>query len=758
MIFTIDRNDNQLVKASYNETNQLNLQLKDNDGLIILCELDKDENGQPVPRQDLYGIALAQKLRQEGFRLPIIFTSFLSRRQVYDGKIEREIINTIGHSFVQLPCRAQDLIDEVDKIKATLTDNEFRSVAGQLSDLELYDIQNNYCRRSGIAQQKLHSLNGLKHNNIKDFDGLKKELIEALSNIFTLYNEPVASVESTFNEQYATLNQGNFQEAVTYIEYVCGDLISRKSTDNHSNQILTASNKWSLLLLDDEISSDSELVKELTNRQIKVHCARTVPEAKNILEQDARNQNSITLVVADYRLNDDVNGVKIQQPVQGYSFLKELSSTRRHLKLAALSSLPRKFLIESFKHYGVRVDVFPKKDFMGKKETLSILCDELIMLGEENFLAMARLPKFASDGWCLFEPFYLYHRNSVNYIQNESYVTLKAKSYCDEIKHNPQNYPFSLKGYTVKLEGKSKVPEKEKAFQEFLEKMVCRRVALWYSRHAKTESPAEIHKIIKGNDYKGVETETAAKNQINTNLALAVSEFQNNLTIEEFNWLIYEMGMTEVEAIERQEQSLMDICTPAVEQWFSAHKAYAAFTEDYSPNTFGRIKTLMNQVAVRLIKDRGVLDSFQKLTTSLKATFVKQVPITSERSRTVTLMYNYLVLLSKHNRRVAKLPVATELADTDLEDIKQRAIELAKKKIPDSRESSMAIESIAELEFYDLAQKGESFSNINQYVDILVKAYKEQEYIDPKNKSLDSLKKRSRFEEDEFDLNEDGDW
>lgn len=69
---------------------------KNYSSLIVLCELSWAVTSKTVSLQALQGIELVKELRRQGVNLPIIFTSFLSRKQVYANKLDKAIINTVG--------------------------------------------------------------------------------------------------------------------------------------------------------------------------------------------------------------------------------------------------------------------------------------------------------------------------------------------------------------------------------------------------------------------------------------------------------------------------------------------------------------------------------------------------------------------------------------------------------------------------------------------------------------------------------------
>lgn len=532
--------------------------------LIILCEFNGVTQSEKL--QEMQGIDLAKKFRRNGINVPIIFTSFLSRNQVYANKLERGIINTIGHSFIQLPCTLQQLQEESSKIQS-------------LNELEMYDIVHNYCSLGGIIKMLLHSLNGLQsalNNDSNNAESIKEKIRNAIVQAYQVFNKSANPVLVEFDSRFKDLTSTNLNEAIRFVENMGIELTELYATDGEISSELKAKGIWKLLLLDDEITEEHLLINKLKERDVQVICSRDAQEAESIVE----NETSLSLIISDYRLENEVNGLKIHQSIQGYQFLKQISDGRPgYLRLAALSSLPRKFLMESFKHYGLRVGIYSKKDYLENEATIHLLCDEWVEIGNENAEAITRTPRITSDNWVYFEPFYWYHRNSVNYSANENYINQKAKEYCEGVKEN--KFPFLLTGYTsLNLEGSKAKPSNEKYFQIYQQKCICRRVAIWYTQYNKAWQLRDVHKIIKGNEYTGEEKETTAKNQINSNLALSLNEYPWNMTIEEKHWLMYQMNISEIDKIEKQETAVLKLVSQNLKEWLIENN----LTEDILTN------------------------------------------------------------------------------------------------------------------------------------------------------------------------------
>lgn len=535
-------------------------------GLIILCELDRTDTGHPVSMHEFYGIQLAKRLRKLGLVVPILFLSLLPRAKVFGNKLDRGIINAIGHSFMQLPSTPNQWLERIDDLL-------------RLNPIELYDIVQNYCSDAGTARMILHSLPGMFKTASNGQDE-RHALRGVLQQLYDLFLQDSKGALIDFDLRFATITAANIRNAVRFVESRGEELIEFHAQDTADSQPLAPVGHWKLLLLDDEIDQSSHLLQELTSRRVQCMTARTVDEAQSLLTQDHAAQGLVSVVVSDYRLETMEDGVTIHQTRQGYSFLYELSqgqlprmdsaakipAAQPYFRLVALSALPRKFLMRSFSHYGMRVEIFSKKDYLQNEATIKLLCDRLIEIGNEQWESTSRLLRITAETWKHFDPFYRYHRNSATYSKYEAIIGNRATLYCNGILQDET--PFQLNGYTsLNFDAEKAAPSNPKYFSLFLDKMVCRRVAIWYSVTHNTTDIVEIHKIIKGQNYTGQEKSTTAKNQINTHLALPIDQFPWNMTIEERNWLLHDMGVTDYIGTEAAEQALLHSMSRDLHAW-----------------------------------------------------------------------------------------------------------------------------------------------------------------------------------------------
>lgn len=685
--------------------------------IIILCELIQNEKGETVKRQELYGIELAKKLRRNGKTAPIIFTSFLSRKQVYSNKLERAIINTIGHSFIQLPCTLQQLQEEASRVQP-------------LNELEMYDIVHNYCSLGGIIKMLLHSLNGLQstlNNASNTAEIIKGKIRNAIVQAHEVFNKNADPVLVEFELRFKELTSINLNEAIRFAEYIGTELVEFYATDGEISSKLKAKGNWKLLLLDDEIIEDHLLVNKLQERDVQVICVRNAQEAKSVVE----NETLLSIIVSDYRLENEIKGLKIHQPIQGYQFLKQISDERpEYLRLAALSSLPRKFLMESFKHYGLRVEIYSKKDYLENEATMNLLCDELVEVGNENSEAITRTPRITSDNWIFFEPFYWHHRNSINYAANENYVSQKAKKYCEGVKEN--KFPLHLTGYTsLNLEGDKAKPSNEKSFQIYLQKCICRRVALWYTQYNKSWQLRDVHKIIKGNDYSGEEKETTAKNQINSNLALSLNEYPWNMTIEEKHWLIYQMNILEIENIETQELSVLNTISGKLQAWLDENELienilnkedFSAFfinsKERYGVN-FKILKSFLHQLHLFFVGKDEFINNFHLQIIKWQ----EQMPQT-KASINVLKFASYLEYLRRSLMFTKSITKRVKIKIQSQEEYYENIVNVALTKIPIHEQSEFPTNAL--IFYHSLDHNAHLFSSKNEWVSALLKFHAKQ--------------------------------
>lgn len=548
--------------------------LSDATGLIVLCELNKNEEGEVIPRQNLYGIEFSQKIRRKGFRGVIVFTSFLSRKQVFANKLSRSIINTVGHSFVQLPCTPQDLKKEIEKVQKQLKDPLNPQDDGFLSHLQLYDIKNNYCEKSGIAQQELHVLDGLATRSSLSLEEINAKCKKSLQKVCELFDQSATSCITEYEIQFPKLTKENKSAAFRFVKNYCNDLIERFSS-NKTGSKLNATYPWKLLLLDDEIEQNHPFVTELQNRNIEVIVKHTVDDALLAWDEDHNYHPRIMVGLSDYRLEEVKDGVRVHQSKQGYQFLSTVSRSNRVIKIAVLSALPRKFLFESFKHYGIRTQIYSKKDFpLDKEQAINFLCDEMVTLGEENWSAIQSLPE--TPGWHAMENSYVRYRAHPNYENLERKLSHKLKVNADVFEKSeslPDKFETPSNPYSPKkLKGNIDL---KKDIVHFLNHFESRRIAIWLG--AARNKTLTLDNIISQMAHKRM-SESMRKKIFNA-LGLVLTDYPFGITVEEQNWLQNEMNIPVFKEVSEFRQVLRSILAK-IQDSFMKHSFLKAYLED----------------------------------------------------------------------------------------------------------------------------------------------------------------------------------
>lgn len=510
--------------------------LNELDGIILLCELDTNQQGEKINLQDLYGVEVAKQLRRNNVNIPILFTSFLSRKVICAKKPEREIITTIGHDFIRLPAKTEDLIISLTKIN-------------KLNELELYDIKNSYCSREGMVRELVHRLSNLKYFDLnnKTSDEVKKNIIDAIKDIYSLYsNDPtkfINELEYKFNE----VNEENISEIILEINRQSEKLISDYSP-NILVESVTEKRNWKILWVDDEADGNHRLISFLKKLEVEVILSNSSSKAVDILNNDWVSENRIAVLIADYRLYEiDKDDVKVQQKMQGHSLLKKVVDSERMIRLAALSALPRKFLLRSLREFNIRSEVFSKRDYLEDDNTIKLLCEELIEMGDENEEAVLSIPDDAS-GWKYLKPTYSQYRNWPEYLSMERRISEKAKVYIEYFEKTgklPDPIPFSKSIY-------KKENSIEKNLSKFQSYWLARRIAIWLGG-VKKFSNSQIAEILKNeikSDYKQV---------ISQYLGIRMEDYPFGITVEEKNWLQYYIGIPIYKEIESQGSLISDI-------------------------------------------------------------------------------------------------------------------------------------------------------------------------------------------------------
>lgn len=614
------------------------------DVAIILCELNWTSKGKISNLQDFSGIEMVKELRRVyNLPIPILFTSFLPLNQLFNS--EREILTAIGHGFLQLPATPKEF---TSYLKSHYTDKSGK--VQKLSVMEMNDIKSFYCSKEGILSHELHALNHYLNFNVtaEIHDATYAELLQTIKRVNELFLVDTTHAEMSFQVAFPKLTQENISDAVSHIVRLGNELLKtygEKEVNNSTIEKLGEKYCWKVLLLDDQIDKEHDLVKQMKTNNIQVICVDNADDAENELKKDWKKDNAIMVVIADYRLFENINGIKHHQKVQGYQFLKNIATSDHLVRLVAFSGLQRKFLLNSFKHYNIRTEVKSKTDYLTSKETRQLFSEEIIELAEENWEAIEALPTKCAGFEKYLKDAYKEFRLHPDYNKMESNISITAREYVWEIQQQID------KGEEIRIGAieniKSPLAKTKKDPEAFFKRLqnylTARRIALWLYAANKKGLGAfidsrRIAEILTDQKYP-----TDAYRQIlSTNLGLSLDDFPKNITIEERRWLHYDMQLNIFRDIEQMNPVFIKL-SKVYKEYIAADKSLKeylskskytlnqkykltdysiSFTKDFSPElkTSTDVRVLFLWIAGIIKKDKSILATIKPLVSKLRFT------------------------------------------------------------------------------------------------------------------------------------------
>lgn len=614
------------------------------EAVIILCELNWTSKGGNVSLQELSGIDLAKELRRAyNLSIPILFTSFLPLNKLFNS--EREILTAIGHGFIQLPATPKDF---TNYIKSHFT-NKSEKIQ-KLSVMELNDIKSFYCSKEGILSHELHALNHYLNFNItaENHDAIYIELQQTIKRLHELFLVDSTHAILIFQSDFPQLTKENISDAVSHIVRIGNDLMKtygerEEATSNIEK--LGEKYRWKVLLLDDQIDKQHDLVKQMEINKIQVICVDNANDAEDELKKDWKKDNAIMVIIADYRLFENINGIKHHQKIQGYQFLKNIATSDHLVRLIAFSGLQRKFLLNSFKYYNIRTEVKSKTDYLNSKETRQLFCEEIIELAEENWEAIESLPTKCAGFEKYLKDAYKEFRLHPDYNKIELNVSTTAREFVWEIQQQVENGEEIRIGSieNIRTPFQKKKDSQAAYFRRLENYFIARRISLWLFATLKRKGVyvdnIVIAKIlVNDNLYKP----EASRVLITQSLGLNLSDFPLNITIEERRWLHYDMQLNIFRDIE-QINPVFQKLSMIYKEYISANDTFKqqvtkakfilyhkyklsdyslSFKNDFSPElkTSTDVRVLFLWIANQIRNDKTRHDTIKPLVSKLRFT------------------------------------------------------------------------------------------------------------------------------------------
>lgn len=519
--------------------------------IIILCEINKYEKAGAVNRQALYGIELAKQLRMRGISLPIIFTSFLSRKQLLQQHPQSEILKFVGHGFVQLPASPQNFEDEAGKLET-------------LTPLALKDIQLFACHPDGIINAKIHQLTYLSEKLTSSGPAyVKQELITCIKDVFATFQENSESFATEFENKFSVINKTNVENAIKAVVDIANDQIKVYKRKMGEPVVNVGIKPWKLLLLDDEIGKESKLVKALEDNGVSVLCCNHASEAIKALEKDDTLRGKIPVFITDYRLFEQAgDGVLVQQKMQGYDFLLEVETKfySRAITAIVYSGMARQFLLDNLNNFKIKTEKYSKNDFkVSDAGAINYLVSRVIELGDKNYETLLAFP-LGNQGWKNhLHQYYLQYRNLPDY------ETRERRDVCDYCKEWLDKFRKNLNPPTPMIKGDSfqaKLKDsEEQTMNRFIAYYKTRRLAQYlflYFEFKKSENSRNEVAAVLMPGYKSDIKQTSINGFFSQVLGLSVTEFPFGATIEELYWFEHSMGITVMDDYRRFRQRFND--------------------------------------------------------------------------------------------------------------------------------------------------------------------------------------------------------
>jgi len=518
------------------------------DKVVLLSELKWSVSCHNMMAEMHYGIELLRTYLRAKKKIlaPVLIISKYPESEILRSP-RNYIINAVGQKFKRY--------NPFEKIN---TDNEFTSpYLKPLNQIQLNDLLNNYCCSSGQIGEIIHRAKGSISNIINNDSFCLKEkenksvetLSSALDEIFTI----LPSIDSLYRFKSDLLSK--FKKDIAE-NSVSAEIFLQKheemlrslsyETENKSTPI-AFEYPWKVLLLDDEPDSIRPIINALHSNGIRTIVCSHVDEAQKAIEEDEKNGNFISVIISDYRLFE--SDTTRHQSRQGYDFLLDTSKRDRFTSFVALSGLGRQFLLESFRKYNVRVEVYSKDDLRSSERARQVFAENIVQLGENQYDAICS--QSTSEGWKKDgkKKFYIEHRQRLDYLQSEKMLSDDARRYINHFTYMHQKGGLighqPINDLQTSLEKKNFTDVNINIFRKIL---YARRLVLWLYHIVGLDSEAIYLLLTTGvllNLQNRIDPEKVGNNtkQLMGKLCIKLTEYPNGILIDEKAWFKYQMDV-----------------------------------------------------------------------------------------------------------------------------------------------------------------------------------------------------------------------
>jgi|GEM_PF-6121188 len=407
--------------------------LKTSDSLIVLCELNKDDKGKPIKRSKFYGLKLVQELRRNKYMGKVLFVSFLSEQYFKTKVLNSKIMFFQGHGFHRLPAKPKSWKNKLKKIS-------------ELDSLSLHDCIHHFCGLKGIIDEALHKLKPAILGATKIVD------------IFNRFDKELRAVYTGLNSsfKYDALKSLSFDSISDFylaLEKSLYSLVESNEESLITDNDIIPKYKWSVLWLDDVLKDQKMLKQELEFRGVTVQTASTVKNAILKFNIDQNTNRSISYIISDYRIEP----TKGTYEKQGYQFLKEIAEKNSAIGLMAYSGLRRRFLFNSFEHYGLQVYIHSKLDFLPTEiKDVKYLADIICAYGDKHYKLINNAPQ--GTEWKKMANSYLNYKSSLSFVKHQLEIDTDVKATLSDFILKFQSVKSEEDLWKIRLDQKYDIP------------------------------------------------------------------------------------------------------------------------------------------------------------------------------------------------------------------------------------------------------------------------------------------------------------
>lgn len=428
--------DKRKTKKGNKEENKIN-------GLVVLCELtwglEYKNQYHNSPLYAMSGIEFVMELRRNNCILPVVFVSFLSRKQQLNLSTRYEIISTqiLGHYYLQLPSAPSQWIETLNFSGKNAPEPK-SEVKKELTDIELEDVKSHFCDPEGMLRELNHDL-----RKYLDATKPKTDRDTQFEYVFRKIGDIVGPTAAKVIEEKRSIDHDTdkkYEEKIKSISTSIQEFIAVIKTERPKVSIQTTI--CNVIFLDDEMHIDPRLNKLIELMRINGCNVQQFTDPNEALKEVKDDKdNLIDIIISDHRIWNQMEMPKLMDQPQGYSFLKDCAGQKRTYTYVVFSALDRNFLMTQF---DLKTKTLYKNGVLANESSMLNFVQDIRNWGNSNQNSLAI--KFSSN--MVFAKGYNWYRNNNNasILDNQiNELTNPSISRFDELQNRNHHVSYPTK-------------------------------------------------------------------------------------------------------------------------------------------------------------------------------------------------------------------------------------------------------------------------------------------------------------------------